>query len=509
MGLPVNLDDLINRKTIESTRIEFKQGWNPEEITHSVCAFANDLRSEGGGYIIIGIAEQNGSPVLPPVGVEQNQIDKIQKEFLNLCFQIQPNFFPVFEAVDFQGKFIIVIWVTNGEQRPYTAPSTLGQKGQRRIYVRPVSASIPATQELEKQLRDLATFIYFDDRICTRSVIDDLDLGLIQSYLQEVKSNLYNESLSLPLADIAAKMQIARGPQENVKPLNVGLLMFSREPHKYFEGAVTNLLEFEDEAGTKYSPKTFTGPIHLQIREILGYLKNNVIKQYINKTAGRTETDQFFNYPYQVLKEAIVNALYHRSYENPTPNEIRIFKSFKKGVDKTEDPRRIEVLSYPGPLPPIDEQALVQLKIIARNYRNIRLGDWLKNLGLAEKHATGIPTIVETLRNNGSPSPILSTDTARSYFLVVIKIHESAPIEGDDMVIELERIQLSNDQQKALELLLSAPSFESDIIKELGETSKEAIQFLLDKSLIGSKLIGENNLLYINASGISALKQSF
>jgi ATP-dependent DNA helicase RecG len=336
-----------------------------------------------------------------------------------------------------------------------------------------------------------------------------MDLRLIQSYLQEVNSNLYNESLSLSLSDIATKMQIARGPKENVKPLNVGLLMFSKEPHKFFEGAFTNLLEFEDEAGTKYSSKIFTGPIHIQIRDILSYLQSNVIKQYISKITGKTVTNQFFNYPYQVLKEAVVNALYHRSYENPTPNEIRIFKSFKKGIDRMDDPRRIEILSYPGPLPPIDEQALVQLKIIARNYRNIRLGDWLKNLGLAEKHATGIPTIVDSLRNNGSPFPILSTDAAKSYFLVVIKIHESTPIESEDTAIELQRILLSNDQQKALELLQSAPSFELDLIKELGTSGKEIIHFLLDNELIGLKLIGQSNLLYINSLGISALKNSF
>lgn len=35
MALPININDLINSHTVESVRIEFKRGWNPEEIIHS------------------------------------------------------------------------------------------------------------------------------------------------------------------------------------------------------------------------------------------------------------------------------------------------------------------------------------------------------------------------------------------------------------------------------------------------------------------------------------------
>ena len=37
---------------IESNRIEFKKGWNPESIYHSICAFANDFDDMGGSYIV-------------------------------------------------------------------------------------------------------------------------------------------------------------------------------------------------------------------------------------------------------------------------------------------------------------------------------------------------------------------------------------------------------------------------------------------------------------------------
>ena len=55
MALAININDLLNKQKIESNRIEFKKGWNPASIYHSVCAFANDFDDLGGGYIVVGV----------------------------------------------------------------------------------------------------------------------------------------------------------------------------------------------------------------------------------------------------------------------------------------------------------------------------------------------------------------------------------------------------------------------------------------------------------------------
>ena len=65
MAIPVNIDELIRQRTVESTRIEYKEGFNPEPIIRTICAFANDIDNIGGGYIIIGIEEENGAPRFP------------------------------------------------------------------------------------------------------------------------------------------------------------------------------------------------------------------------------------------------------------------------------------------------------------------------------------------------------------------------------------------------------------------------------------------------------------
>ena len=57
MALPINIVNLLNKKKVESNRIEFKSGWNPITIYHSICTFANDFDNIRRGYILVGVEE--------------------------------------------------------------------------------------------------------------------------------------------------------------------------------------------------------------------------------------------------------------------------------------------------------------------------------------------------------------------------------------------------------------------------------------------------------------------
>ena len=60
-ALPINVDELLRGQIVEWERLEFKKGWNPEEIIHTICAFANDINNWGGGYLIVGIEEDKAN----------------------------------------------------------------------------------------------------------------------------------------------------------------------------------------------------------------------------------------------------------------------------------------------------------------------------------------------------------------------------------------------------------------------------------------------------------------
>lgn len=128
MALPININDLLNGKPVEWERLEFKAGWNPEAVLHTLCAFANDIHNLGGGYILIGVAEHNGRPVLPPAGLDPAQIDTIQKELLNLGFSaIAPYYHPIAVPVEIDGRHVLVLWALGGPTRPYKAKISLGK----------------------------------------------------------------------------------------------------------------------------------------------------------------------------------------------------------------------------------------------------------------------------------------------------------------------------------------------------------------------------------------------
>ena len=126
-------------------------------------------------------------------------------------------------------------------------------------------------------------------------------------------------------------------------------------------------------------------------------MKDKVLKTETRKITGQAESLNISNYPYNALEEAICNAVYHKSYADEKPIEIQVL------------PDRIEILSYPGPLPPIKNADLQQRRVIARDYRNRRIGDFLKELNLTEGKATGIPVIRDEMTKNGNPEPIFYT----------------------------------------------------------------------------------------------------
>jgi predicted HTH transcriptional regulator len=141
------------------------------------------------------------------------------------------------------------------------------------------------------------------------------------------------------------------------------------------------------------------------------FFKSNIIKESVTKSSFKAKSNRIFNYPFEALEEVISNAFYHRSYELDNPIEINIW------------PDKIEVLSFPGPLPPVTQEMHTQRRIVARNYRNRRIGDFFKELELTKGRASGFPTIYDSMAVNGSPKPIFETDENFGYFLAVLPVH--------------------------------------------------------------------------------------
>ncbi|MBW2090028.1 MAG: putative DNA binding domain-containing protein [Deltaproteobacteria bacterium] len=413
MNLPININELLTARTVEWERLEFKAGWNPEAVLHTMCAFANDFHNLGGGYIIIGVEEDNGRPMLPPVGLQVTQLDAIQKEIVELGHRMVPYYHPIIAPCEVDGRHILVLWATGGQTRPYRAPVSLA-KGEQRFayYIRKGSVTVRARHQDETELMSLAATVPFDDRMNQSTSLDDLDLGLMRTYLKQIKSDLFREAVEMDFVRLCRQMNIVDGPDESVRPKNVGLMFFNDEPSQFFPQTQIDVVHFPEGPGANsFTEKTFKGPLHTMLQDALSHIRSMVIEEKVVKHPDRPEADRFFNYPFAAIEEALCNAVYHRSYEIREPVEVRIL------------PGSITVGSFPGPDRSIRDQDMREFRFLARRYRNRRVGEFLKELEMTEGRGTGIPKILREIEKNGSPKPIFHTDSDRTFFLVEFLVH--------------------------------------------------------------------------------------
>ena len=428
MALPVNIDDLVNHRKVESARIEYKEGWNPEKILHTLCAFANDIDNWGGGYVIIGVEERNGRPVFPVKGIEPDDVDEIQKALLNVCHTLESLYLPVVEHCVYEGKDLLVIWAAGGSERPYKCPEHIvkNEKSPKAYYIRKMASTVKATQADEKELFELAGDVPFDDRPNMHADITDLKMNLIVDYLHEVGSDLAAGAEDMSVSDIARNMQIAVGPTECFKPKNVGLMFFNPHPENFFRCAWIDVVDKPDPTGQGMVEQTFRGPLHVQLRSALDYIRNRFLREKIFKYDDRPEAGRFWNYPYRAIEEALANAVYHKSYRIAEP------------ITVTVTPTEMTISSLPGPERSITDADLAACRMIGLHYRNRRIGDFLKELDLVEGRNTGVPVIVNVMRENGSPMPIFSSPENRDWLSVTLPVNPHFCEMTCEMTSEME-----------------------------------------------------------------------
>ncbi|MEI6386493.1 MAG: RNA-binding domain-containing protein [Spirochaetota bacterium] len=461
MPLPIDIDALLHGTSVEWERLEFKTGWNPLAVLHTLCAFANDFHNLGGGYLVLGVSELNGQAELPPRGLAKGELDTIQKQILYLGNSaLQPSYFPIVVPYEIAGRHILVLWAPGGQTRPYKARVSLSKDNQAYAYfIRKGSSTVRARGTDEAELMSMAATVPFDDRLNRQARVEDLSRSLIQDFLIEVDSQLAPDAPALELTALGRQMNIVGGSSEALLPINVGLLFFNAEPDRFFPATQIDVVWFPDGAGgDKFTEKTFRGPLSRMVREALEYIRRNYLNETVIKLADRAEAMRVSNFPYEAVEEALVNAVYHRGYDTREPVEVRI------------SPEDLVVLSYPGPDRSIRIEQLRDGNVAPRRYRNRRIGDFLKELDLTEGRATGIPKMLRAMRQNGSPPPEFDFDEDHSYFQVRLPVQpatRNADTVIDDRHVPEQVTEQVTEQVQRLTIALGGKESSSRELMEL------------------------------------------
>jgi ATP-dependent DNA helicase RecG len=412
--LPINIENLLRYRGVESARVELKRSWNTGptalQVLHSICAFANDFQNLNGGYIVLGVGERDGVAELPPEGLSPGDIDEIQKWVRGRCNTLDPIYQPILSPEVVDERHILVIWAPGSDTRPHQAPESLHAGAPRKFYVRLGSETVVAIGNLLTQLLQLTAKVPFDDRRALDVPVEKIRETQVREFLADIRSGLLDENDS---REIYRRMRISTRVNSHDVPRNIGLLFFTDDPEEWFRGARIDVAHFAgDLSGNTIEERVFTGSLPQQLNSCLTYLRS-FSTQHLEKLGDRPEVKGWVSYPLPALREALVNAIYHRSYEGePEPTKVHLH------------PDRIEIISYPGPVPGIEREHLQPGgRIPPVPARNRRIGELLKELGLAEARGTGIPKLFRAMEQNGSPHPSLDFDTARTYFRVTLPAH--------------------------------------------------------------------------------------
>lgn len=158
-----------------------------------------------------------------------------------------------------------------------------------------------------------------------------------------------------------------------------GALMLLPEPREYLGKAFVEILRFPSE-GVNYDRRVeFVGPAHIQVADVTSFLADELGTDLIVSGARRYELPRV---PEVVLREAIANAVAHRSYEE-----------LGRSVRVELRPDRVAIIS-PGGLPePVTEENIRE----TQSARNIRVLSALRRFRLAEDAGRGVDVMQDSM----------------------------------------------------------------------------------------------------------------
>ena len=413
--LPINVRDLVDCRTVESERVEFKASWDPRrtgpQVLRTICAFANDRSNLNGGYVVIGVEEAAGRAAAPLRGLPPDAVDAAQKWIRRHCKQLDPAYMPILSPEVVEGRHILVVWCPGSEMRPHRAPA---RSGSSKYYVRAGSETVDAEQrgDMLRSLIQLTARVPWDDRPSREARVSDLREAKVREFLRSAGSGLLMES---DTAALYRRMRLVAKVNGLEVPRNIALLLFSDDPTEWFRGAWIEVVQFAGERGGNVQDAcTFRGGLLDQYRDCMRHLENLTV-QYLQKAPDSIRARTWSSFPSDAVREVLANALHHRSYDvdRPDPTKVYLF------------PDRMEIASYPGPVPGIESKhflpgASPPPALLARNRR---IGEFFKELRLVEQRFSGLPKVFRAMENNGSPAPAFRFDEGRTFFQVTLPAH--------------------------------------------------------------------------------------
>lgn len=347
-----------------------------------------------------------------------------------------PKVFPSIETEIINGKNIIKVSVPAFPVKPVWAFD--------KVFIRVGCSNQRASAEKIRQLVRESLPFQWDHEAPAKASISEIDGRQVRAFLrraEEERNSTFEGSRQI--SKLLARLRLLK----NGKSTNGAILLFGKDPQSR-----SIQLDFID-------MKVFHGTIIEQVPEAL-----KCIRRHINvgaKITGKPEREEIWEYPKDALREAIVNAVCHRDYEDAGNVQIRMFDD------------RLQVWS-PGTLPPG-----VTVQSLKREHeskpRNGLIADCFYLIKYIEQWGTGTNRIIDLCKDAGLPAPEFAIKSG-SFVVTFMRAKKAVGKERG-----VPQTRLSETQKKILEFLKKQKAASTNELVELLGISRISVQRNLRK----------------------------
>ncbi len=298
----------------------------------------------------------------------------------------------------------------------------------------------------------------FDSSVCEDARFSDIDKNKIKRFLQTAKNQRnFPLDINTPVKDVLVHLNLLKSG----KPTNSAVLLFGKNPHKFFLQAEVKCIQLPSTEVEKpfTSYHIYNGDLFEQIDKSVAFVLD-AIRLPVIQQEHTAQVKRPYEIPVFAIHEAIVNAVAHRDYNTTAGVQVMVF------ID------RLEIWNS-GSLP--NQLSLNDLKKPHTSYPNnplltgvLYLADYIQKAG------SGILEMVKQCRKQGLPEPDFKS----------IRGVEFRTILARDIFTEsmLEKLGLNERQLKAV-----------TYVKEKGRITNKEYQHLNNVS---------NKTAYIDLSDI-------
>ncbi|MEW6618807.1 MAG: ATP-binding protein [bacterium] len=404
----------------ESENIEYKSNWN-DDCLKVVSAFANT----SGGELIIGIDDNKN--ILGVLDAKKLLVDIPNK------IKDKLGIIPIVKIEKKKGKEIVMVKIE---------VSSVPISYDGRYYIRSGST----TQQLQGQL--LTDFLIrksgktWDEFIEESFTLSDINFETVKEFKRKAVDRIPSIVKEDEIKVILEKLHLI----ENEKLNRAAVLLFGKDPQRVYRQSIVKIGKFLTETEIQFTD-IVKGNLFEQIENALEILRSKYLVSEI-KYEGIHRRD-ILEYPYESLREAIINALIHRDYLGSSNIQIRVYS------DKL-------IIMNEGKLPPEVPVDKLKTEHLSKP-RNRLLAEIFYYAGLIESWGRGTIKIVDNCLQQELPEP----DFVEEYGVMKVVFYKDKWAEEN-----LKKMGLNERQIKAVMYVKEKGKITNKEYREICNTSE-------------------------------------